>query len=131
MQRETIELLRDPIRMALAILGSVILMFVIGYGINLDVENLSFVVLDRDNTTISRDYIYNIAGSRYFSKRSPILDYQDLDQRMRSGNISLAIETPPGFSRNLEHGRNVQIGVWIDGAMPQRAETLRGYIQRR
>lgn len=129
MQRETLELLRDPIRMALAVVGSIILMFVIGYGINLDVENLSFAALDRDNTALSRDYIYDIAGSRYFSERAPIVNYEDLDQRMKSGELSLAIEIPPGFSQNLEHGRNVQIGAWIDGAMPQRAETLRGYIQ--
>lgn len=128
MRRETLELLRDPIRMALAVIGSVILMFVLGYGINLDVENLSFAALDRDKTSLSRDYIYELAGSRYFSKKSPIVDYEDLDRRMRSGEISLAIEIPPGFSHNLEHGRNVQIGAWIDGAMPQRAETLRGYI---
>ncbi|MFK9780974.1 hypothetical protein ACJEM9_24655, partial [Escherichia coli] len=81
MRRETLELLRDPIRMALAVVGSIILMFVLGYGINLDVENLTFAVLDRDNTSLSRDYIYDIAGSRYFSEKTPILDYQDLDRR--------------------------------------------------
>jgi ribosome-dependent ATPase len=48
-QREALELKRDPIRATLAILGSVILMFVIGYGINMDVENLKFAVLDRDD----------------------------------------------------------------------------------
>lgn len=129
MRRETLELLRDPIRMTLAVLGSLILMFVLGYGINLDVENLRFAVLDNDNTAISRDYIYDIAGSKYFSEQAPIVDYQDLDRRMRSGELSLAIEIPPGFSHNLERGRDVQVGAWIDGAMPQRAETLRGYIQ--
>lgn len=61
-QREALELRRDPIRAMLAVLGSVILMFVIGYGINLDVENLSFAVLDRDDTTVSRDYTLQIAG---------------------------------------------------------------------
>ena len=48
---------------------------------------------------------------------------------MRAGEISLAIEIPPGFGRDLLHGRTVQVGAWIDGAMPQRAETVRGYVQ--
>jgi ribosome-dependent ATPase len=39
-RREALELLRDPIRLTLAMLGSAILMFVMGYGINMDVENL-------------------------------------------------------------------------------------------
>jgi ribosome-dependent ATPase len=128
-RREALELRRDPIRATLAILGSVILMFVMGYGINMDVENLSFAAMDRDETTISRDYILQISGSRYFTEMSPITDYDDLDHRMRSGELSLAIEIPPGFGRDVAHGRNVQIGAWVDGAMPSRAETVRGYVQ--
>jgi ribosome-dependent ATPase len=128
-QREALELQRDPIRATLAILGSLILMFVMGYGINMDVENLTFAVMDRDETTISRDYILQISGSRYFTEMPPITDYDDLDRRMRSGDLSLAIEIPPGFGRDVAHGRNVQIGAWVDGAMPSRAETVRGYVQ--
>ena len=80
-----LELRRDPIRLTLTLLGSVILMFVMGYGISLDVEDLTFAVLDRDQTTISRDYTLNLAGSRYFIERPPIADYADLDRRMRCG----------------------------------------------
>lgn len=127
-RRETLELYRDPIRLALSIIGSIALMLTFGYGITLDIENLAFAVLDRDQTNISRDYIYNIAGSRYFSERPPIKDYEDLDRRMRSGDISLAIEIPPGFARDIRHGRSVNIGTWIDGAMPRRAEIIRGYV---
>jgi ribosome-dependent ATPase len=127
--REALELQRDPIRATLAILGSVILMFVMGYGINMDVENLAFAAMDRDETTISRDYLLQISGSRYFTELPPITDYDDLNRRMRSGELSLAIEIPPGFGRDVAHGRNVQIGAWIDGAMPSRAETVRSYVQ--
>jgi len=128
-RRETLELRRDPIRLTLALLGTVILMVVMGYGISLDVENLSFAALDRDQTSLSRDYVLNLSGSHYFSERTPIKNYSDLDRRMRSGEISLAIEIPPGFARDLKRGSPVSVGVWIDGAMPQRAETVRGYVQ--
>ncbi|NKN34884.1 ribosome-associated ATPase/putative transporter RbbA [Agrobacterium sp. a22-2] len=128
-RREALELQRDPIRASLALLGSMLLMFVIGYGINLDVEDLSFAVLDYDQTATSRDYVSDIAGSRYFSEKPPIRDDADLDQRMRAGEISLAIEIPPGFAANAARGRDVEIGAWIDGAMPQRAETIQGYVQ--
>ncbi|HEY5512053.1 MAG TPA: ribosome-associated ATPase/putative transporter RbbA [Geomonas sp.] len=128
-RREALELRRDPIRLALALLGSALLMLVIGYGINMDVEDLSFAALDRDDTVISRDYLLNIAGSRYFRERPPIKDYAELDQRMRAGEISLAIEIPPGFARDLRRGTPVAVGAWIDGAMPTRAETVSGYVQ--
>ncbi len=128
-RRETLELSRDPIRLTMAGLGTVILMFVMGYGITMDVEDLPFAVLDRDQTTTSRDYTLNLAGSRYFSERPPITDYEELDRRMRSGELSVVIEIPPGFARDAERGRPVQLGVWIDGAMPSRAETVQGYVQ--
>lgn len=51
-RREALELRRDPIRLTLALLGSAILMLVMGYGITLDVEDLTFAVLDRDQTGI-------------------------------------------------------------------------------
>jgi ribosome-dependent ATPase len=128
-KRETLELQRDPIRATLAILGTLLLMLVIGYGINMDVEDLTFAVLDRDDTTVSRDYVQQISGSRYFIEKAPIADYADLDRRMGNGEISMALEIPQGFGRDVAHGREVNIGAWIDGAMPTRAETVQGYVQ--
>ncbi|MCC7422241.1 MAG: ribosome-associated ATPase/putative transporter RbbA [Planctomycetaceae bacterium] len=128
-RHEGLELSRDPIRLTLAGLGTFILMFIMGYGITMDVDDLSFAVLDRDQTTLSRDYVIGLAGSRYFIERPPISDYEDLDRRMRSGEISMAVEIPPGFARDVGRDRPVEIGVWIDGSMPMRAETIHGYVQ--
>src|SRR5574343_2067610 len=72
--REVLELRRDMIRLGFALLGSVIMMFVLGYGMSFDVENLRFAVLDRDQSPESRDYISNVAGSRYFIQRPNLLD---------------------------------------------------------
>lgn len=129
MWRESLELQRDPVRLTLALLGSLILMVVMGFGLNMDVDSLTFAVLDRDQSGISRGYTLGLSGSHYFIEKEPILDYEDMDKRMRSGEISLALEMPPNFGRDMLHGRPVSIGVWIDGAMPQRAETIRGYVR--
>src|SRR5690606_21689503 len=90
-RRESLELRRDPIRATMALLGSVILMFIIGYGISMDVEELTFAVLDRDQTTASRDYTLGLAGSPYFVEQEPLSGYDDLDRRMRAGTLNLAI----------------------------------------
>jgi ribosome-dependent ATPase len=99
-----------------------------GFGISMDVEDLRYAVLDLDQTSLSRGYDLNLSGSRYFIEQPPITSYADMDRRLRSGDISLAIEIPPGFARDVARGTPVQIGVWIDGSMPQRAETVRGYV---
>ncbi len=127
--REALELRRDPVRATLALLGSLILMATIGYGITMDVEDLPYAILDRDQTALSTSYVNNIAGSRYFVEQAPLYDYDQLDERMRSAEIALAIEIPPNFARDVAKGAPVEIGIWIDGAMPQRAETIRGYVQ--
>ena len=127
--REALELRRDPIRLAFALLGSVLLMFVLGFGISMDVEGLRFGVLDRDQSPESRAYIQNIAGSRYFIERPPILDDRELDRRMQNGELSLAIDIPQDFGRDLRRGHWPTVGVWVDGAMPYRGETVRGYVE--
>ena len=128
-RREALELRRDPVRSTLALLGTVILMFIMGYGISMDVEDLRFAVLDRDQTVISQGWSQNIAGSRYFIEQPPLQSYSELDRRMRNGELAVAIEIPPNFGRDIARGTPVQIGVWVDGAMPNRAETVRGYVQ--
>ena len=129
MMREALELRRDYLRLGMALFGSVILLFIMGYGINLDVDNLAFAVLDRDQTTVSQNYILNIAGSRYFVEHPPIASSEELDRRMATGEISLAVEIPPNFGRDIARGRDVKIGMWVDGAMPVRAEVIQGYAQ--
>jgi ribosome-dependent ATPase len=89
--RELLEVMRDPVRLVFSLLGSVLLMFMMGYGISMDVEDLRFAVLDRDQTPQSRDYIQNIAGSRYFTMLPEIGSSNELDLRMSSGEVSVAL----------------------------------------
>ena len=127
--REYLELIRDPIRATLALFGAIILMLVVGYGINMDVENLSFAILDRDNTITSQNYLLNISGSRYFIEHPPVKNYDELDRRMRSGELSLVVEIPPKFGQQVDKGESPEVSFWIDGAMPSRAETINGYVK--
>jgi ribosome-dependent ATPase len=128
-RRETLEILRDPIRQAFALLGPAMMLFALGYGISMDVENIAFAVLDRDQTPESREYIQNISGSRYFAAHAPLRSQAELDWRMRSGELTLAVEIPPGFGQDVKRGRRPEVGAWLDGAMPFRAETAGGYVQ--
>ena len=126
--RENLELTRDPIRATLAIFGALILMVVIGYGVNMDVDSIPCAILDLDKSQTSQSYILNIEGSRYFKMHKPIKNYQDLDQQMKSGKLSVVAEIPPNFGKDVAKGLNPKVAFWIDGAMPSRAETINGYV---
>ncbi|MEZ5829653.1 MAG: ribosome-associated ATPase/putative transporter RbbA [Dongiaceae bacterium] len=127
--REFTEIIRDPIRLAFALLGPLILLVTFGYGITFDVERLPFAVLDNDRSPESRELAENLAGSRYFVAQNAITDPADLERRLKSGSLSLALEIPAGFGRDFWRGTDPEVAVWLDGATPFRAETARGYLE--
>ena len=69
--RESLELLRDPIRLGFSLFGTAFLMLVFGFGISTDVNNLSFAVLDHDQSPESRAYLEELRGSSYFVEKPP------------------------------------------------------------
>ena len=126
--RESLELTRDSIRATLAIFGALILMVVIGYGVNMDVDSIPCAILDLDKSQTSQSYILNIEGSRYFKLHKELTNYHDLDKQMKSGKLSVVAEIPPDFGKDVAKGENPNVAFWIDGSMPSRAETINGYV---
>ena len=128
--REMLEVLRDPIRLAFAFIGSAALMLIFGFGITTDVENLRYAALDLDQTPESRRYLQEFSSSsRYFSEQAALYSQVEMIERLKANDISFAIEIPPHFGRDLKRGSIPEVSALIDGAMPFRGETIQGYIQ--
>jgi ribosome-dependent ATPase len=127
-RRETVELLRDPIRLAFAVFGPIILMLAFGYGISFDIENLEMAAFDQDNTSESRQLLEGFSGSRYFSVQPPITSAAEGERRLRSGNTQIVVEVPSGFGRDLLNGSRPEVDASVDGAMTFRGETSRSYV---
>jgi len=127
-RRETMEILRDRLRLPFAFLGPVILMLTFGYGISFDVTDLPYAVLDQDQTAESRTLLEAFSGSRYFEERAPATSATELAARLRDAEIAIAIEIPPDFGRDLLSGKTPEVRAAVDAAMPFRAETTRGYL---
>jgi len=127
--REWRELWREPVRIAFALVGPIVLMLGLGYGINFDVENLRLAVLDQDQSATSRDLHAALDASRYFQLLPPSGSADDLMTRLTRGDISLALEIPAGLERRLEQGQAAEIAVWIDGSTPFHAERARAYVE--
>jgi len=129
-RREAVELWHDRVRVAFAVFGPILLMTVFGYGISLDVDHLPFSVLDNDGSAASRDYIDSYRGSYYYVEQPPLYGYNEVDRRLRNGELRIALEIPPGYQRDLERGRQPTVNAYLDAAVPFRAETARGYIEK-
>ncbi len=127
-RRETVELMRDPVRLAFALLGPLLLMAAFGYGISFDIENLRYAVLDRDQSYESRVFLEQFSNPRYFVERSPLKDEFEIDRRLRSGELRFAVDIPPSFGRDLLQARQPQVSFWLQGGDTFPAETARAYI---
>ena len=127
--REALELMRDPVRLGFAILGTTFLMLVFGFGISTDVNSLTFAVVDHDHSHESRAYLEELRGSSYFVEKRSLADYDDLEKRLANGDVDAGIEIPPGFGRDVARGRPTWVAAWIDGARPFIAQTIRGYLE--
>lgn len=127
--REAIELARDPIRLTIALAGTLVLMLVFGFGITLDVDRINFGVLDWDHSPESRAYIDEFAGSSYFIQRPPIQGPADLHDRLKSHAITFAVEIPPDFGRHIRQRRPVDVAATVDGSNVFFALTIISYIK--
>jgi ribosome-dependent ATPase len=128
-RRETIELLRDPVRLVTSFIVSPFLLIVFGFGICTDIENIKFATLDNDQKLWSRDYLEYFSGSRYFSLQTQVQSLSEVENGFQKGKFSMVVEIPPGFEKDIKKGKCPSVGVWIDGTMPFRAETSKNYVE--
>ena len=124
---EAAQLLRDRMRLSFSFIGPAVLLLALGYGVTFDVENLKYAAFDQDQTPESRRLLESFSSSRYFTERPPISSPEELEQRMRSGELALVVEIPAGFGRDLANLHPQEAGFWVDGAFPYRSEITKGY----
>ena len=130
MRNETMQILRDPVRLAFAFLGSALLMLVFGFGITSDVEHIRYTTLDLDNSPESQLYLANFVGTpRYFTGSAPAISADDALKRLQADDVSLVLEIPPDFGRRYRRGFGPEVRVDVDGAMTYRGNTIEQYVQ--
>ncbi|MDR4506643.1 MAG: ribosome-associated ATPase/putative transporter RbbA [Candidatus Brocadiaceae bacterium] len=125
---ETMQIRRDPVRLAFAFIGSALLMLIFGFGITSDVEHVRYASLDLDQSPESRSYLEQFAGAqRYFTPAPPIRSAEEALERLQSNDVSLVVEVPPDFGRDFRRGSKPDISAAVDGADPYRGETIAQY----
>lgn len=126
--KETRELVRDPVTLALAVVMPLVMLFLFGYAINMDVDELALGLYDQDNTPASRALVARFAGSPYFD----IIEYRhntrDLDRSLQQSRIRAGIVIPPGFGRALLRDQPAPVQVIVDGGYPMVAGLGMAYI---
>jgi ABC-2 type transport system permease protein/ribosome-dependent ATPase len=126
--KEWRETVRDRMFLALAFLIPILWMLVFGYGMVLDVEHIPYAVLDRDQSALSRDYLYRFQQSRYFDFKGGLQNEREADGLLAASKIRAAIIVPERFQERLTAGMPVGVQTLVDGTFPLRSDIAKGYI---
>ena len=127
-RKEITQIRRDPFSLAMAFLMPVMLLFIFGYAITLDVNNLKTVVYDLDKSSLSRELLSQFRESGYFTIVDHINSHKEIDGYLDSGKALVAITIPKDFSENISTGEEARLQVIVDGSDSNTATIALGYI---
>ncbi len=126
--KEIIQIKRDPLSLALAFFMPVMLLFIFGYAITVDVDRLKTVVYDRDMSSVSREIIRNLEASHYFTVVGYVNGPSAIDRALDEGDASVAISIPEDFSRYARTGGTAHLQIIVDGSDSNTATIALGYL---
>lgn len=126
-QKEFIQIVRDPRMLALVLVSPVLQLLLFGYAATTDIKEVTSVVLDQDKTYESRELLRTFEASGYFRFRYLTDDVQDIASLLDRGKVSLALHVPPGFARDLKRGRPAEVQIIVDGTDSNTASIVLNY----
>jgi len=115
-RKEFRHILRDPRSLIIAILMPIMMTFLYGYAINLDIKNIKLAILDFDRTSESRELTSGFYNSGYFILPSDEPSITDPEKLLRSGAANSVLIIRPGFSEAVRNFADFRLGMLIDGS---------------
>ena len=127
-RKELIELRRDRVTLALAVVMPVVLLLLFGYGISLDVEDVRLAVIDRDRTQASAELVERFTSNRYFRLVALPATAAGGAGLLDSGRAAAVLVVPDGYARTLARGDAAVVQVLIDGAFSATGLVVSNYV---
>jgi ABC-2 type transport system permease protein len=126
-QKEFYHILRDARSLTIVLLMPVMMTFLYGYAINMDVEDVILSTVDYDQTMESRELARRLYNSTYFSKPDVDVDYHDPKRILRSGKAHAVLVIKPGFAGALQRGESFSLGLIVDGSDNNMSAAVQNY----
>lgn len=128
-RKEFKHILRDPRSLWIIFMLPNVMMFLFGYAINLDLENVRLGVCDMSRTPQSRDLIEAIDASSYFSIVERCESPSHTEELFERRLIRAGIIIPRDFASELERDGRSTVGVVIDGSDANSASIVQNYLE--
>lgn len=126
--KESRQILRDPSSILLAVVLPLMMIFLYGYGLNLDTTVTRIGVLVEDNGADGYRLYERFTGSPSF-KPTLLKDRDTMMNRLETGDLQAGIVIPNDYSARLRSGRPPQVQLLADGAEPNSATFVAAYVQ--
>lgn len=127
LRKETIEIVRDPITLAVAVVLPLIMLFLFGYGVSLDVKDVPIAVFDQDRRQESARFVEAFVHSGYFKLHRNVWSAREADEALDKGDATMVIVIPPDFTRRVAAGTEAPVRILIDGAFSPTALIVSNY----
>lgn len=115
-QKELIELRRNPVLLRLVIVAPIVQLTMLGYAATTDIWDVPVVVADGDRSPASYDLIARFDGSPYFSIVDVVTSVEEIDPFLERGLGWMALSIPPGYGRQVGAGSGATVQVVADGS---------------
>ena len=126
-QKEMYHILRDFRSLIIIFVMPIMMTFLYGYAINMDIEHISLTVVDRDQTPDSRAFIERFYASNYFFPPDAEPNFFDPQQLLRGGRAAAVLIIRPGFSDALHTNQPYDLALQIDGSEVSQAGAVVAY----
>ncbi|MBR1579258.1 MAG: ABC transporter permease [Selenomonadaceae bacterium] len=126
-RKEFLQLIRDRSSLLIGAVLPLALILIIGYGISLDVKNISVAVVLEDASPDAQRVVNFLDGSEYYSPIY-VTSMNDAVDLMRRRKIDAIIVVPPDFSQALNR-RDAQLQLILYGVNTTTANAVKGYIE--
>ena len=127
--KEVREIRRDPVTIAIAVVLPLLMLYLFGSALSLDVRNASLAVYDQDRSAASRALIERFPHSGYFRRTHDIHTEYEIADLLDRGRARLVLIVPPGFAQKLVRGETADVQALADGSFSATAMVILGYAE--
>ena len=127
--KEVREIRRDPITIAVAVVLPLLMLYLFGSALSLDVKDASLAVYDQDRSAASRALIERFPQSGYFKRVHDVRAEGELAELLDNGRARLVLIVPPDFSQKLARGETAEVQTLADGSFSATAMVVVGYAE--
>jgi ABC-2 type transport system permease protein len=126
--KETKQIIRDPSSWLIALVIPLMLLFIFGYGINLDSSRLRIGLLLEQSSPQARELIYSFQDSPYIALTVSDNRHELMD-KLQAGQLRGLVVIPVDFARRMQRsGDQAPLQLITDGSEPNTAQFVQNYV---